>query len=70
MYLFNVTGVKTGALHQLNEFQDIGAQLSPNAITTLQYVQDGKKEINANMVEHPLKQDQFMCQDVSEKVRA
>ena len=40
---------------QLDEFQEIGAKLSVKAVAALQEFQDGKKEVNANMVEHPLK---------------
>ena len=36
---------------QLDEFEETGAQLSAKVVS----VQDGKKEINANIVEHPLK---------------
>ena len=55
---------------QLDEFQEIGAQLSVKAVSSLQAVQDDKKEFNAKMVEYPLKQDCFMCQDVAEKFKA
>ena len=39
----------------LNEFQEIGSQLLVKAVATLQAMQDGKKEVNAKMVEHQLK---------------
>ena len=55
---------------QLDEFQEIGAQLSVKAIAALQVMQDGKKKVNANMVEHSLKHDHLMCQDVANKFKA
>ena len=38
-------------------------------VTALQVVQDGKKEVNVKMVEHPLKQDLLGCQNLAEKIK-
>ena len=54
---------------QLNNFQDIEAQLSVKAVAGLQAVKFGKKEINAKMVEQSLKEDRLICQDVVEKFK-
>ena len=54
---------------QLDEFQEIGAQLSVKAVVALQAMQEGKKEVNAKLVEHPLKQDLLESQDLAEKIK-
>ena len=54
---------------QLDEFQEIGAQLSVKAVAALQAVKEGKKKVNANMVEHTLKQDFLWSQDLAEKIK-
>ena len=54
---------------QLDKFQEIGAQLLVKVVTALQVVQEGKKEVNAKMVEHPLKQDLLGSQDLVEKIK-
>ena len=40
---------------QLDEFQEIGTQLLGKAVIVLHAVQDGKKEVNAKMLDNPLK---------------
>ena len=42
---------------QLDEFQDIGAQLFIIVLSELHAPQEGKKEITENMVEHPVTHD-------------
>ena len=39
------------------------------AVTALQVVQEGKKEVNAKLVEHPLKHDFLESQDIAEKIK-
>ena len=41
-----------------------------NVVVALQAMQDNKKEVNVNMVEHPLKQDLIGSQDIAEKIQA
>ena len=55
---------------QLNDFQDIGVQLSVKELTALQAVQEGKNEVTKNMVENPLKQDLLRSQDIAERIQA
>ena len=54
---------------QLDEFQEIGAQLLVKAVVVLQAVQEGKKEVNENMVENLLKQYFLRIQDLAEKIK-
>ena len=42
---------------QLDEFQDIGVQLSVKAISALQSMYEGKKEVADKLVDHPLAQN-------------
>ena len=54
---------------QLDEFQDIGVKLYVKVVYALQAVQEGKKEVVENMVEHPLAHDLTRIQDITEKVK-
>ena len=54
---------------QLEEFQDIGAQLSLKVVTTLQSVQDDRRDVNANIVEHPLECEVRECMEINDKVK-
>ena len=40
------------------------------AVTALQVVQEGKKEVTAKLVEHPLKQDLLGSQEIAGKIQA
>ena len=54
---------------QLDEFQEIGAQLSVKVVSALQAVQEGKKEVTNKMVEHPLAHDLTGSREIAEKVK-
>ena len=43
--------------------------MSVKLVATLQAVQEGKKEVNAKLVEHPLKWDFLRSQDLAEKIK-
>ena len=53
----------------MEEFQDIGAQLSLKAITVLQVVQDGQREVNVNIVEYPLVWEVIEYMEIDDKVK-
>ena len=54
---------------QLDEFQEIGAQLSMKEIFVLKSTQEGKTNIAANMVEHPIDHDLKVSHEVTERVK-
>ena len=43
--------------------------MSVKEVTMLQDLEEGKKEENKKMVEHPLNQDLLGCQDLDEKIK-
>ena len=52
---------------QLDEFQDIGGQLSVKAVVELQVVQAGRKMVDGKVKEdHPLKKELLNCWDTVE----
>ena len=53
----------------MDEFHEIGAQISVKEISTLWEVQEGKKEITNKKVEHPLAHDLTGSQEIIEKVK-
>ena len=54
---------------QLEEFQYIGAQLSMKAVSALQVVQDGCRDVTAKITKHPLERKVTECREVNEKVK-
>ena len=54
----------------MDEFQDIGAEISGKAFTTLQEAHEGKKEIAEKMVEHLVTHDLTMSQEIADRVKA
>ena len=54
---------------QLEKFQDIGVHLLLKLVTTLQSVQDGRRELNAKIDEHPLEQEVTYCMEIGDKVK-
>ena len=55
---------------QLDEFQDLGTQISVKEFVSLQVVQEGKKEVAEKIMEHPLAHDLTGSWEIAEKVKA
>ena len=54
---------------QLDEFQEIGAQLSVKVVFALQESYKGKKNVAAKMVDHLVNHDIKMSQEITERVK-
>ena len=53
----------------MDEFQDIGAQLFVKAVSMLQEVQNGRRDVTANIIEHPLEREVIEIHEISERIK-
>ena len=54
---------------QLEEFQEIGSQLSLKVVIVFQEVEDGQRDVNGKIVEHPLEREVTECMEIGDKVK-
>ena len=54
---------------QLDEQQDIGAQISMKAVSVMQVVLDGRRDVIDKIVEHPLEREVIECRETNEKIK-
>ena len=54
---------------QLDEFQDIGAQLFIKEASILQVVQEGRKDVTEKIAEHPLAREVTESWETTEKIK-